>query len=190
MKSNGLYPSVSTYSLVIYELSVQTNVSSTHELFEDAKSEGYEFDEVIYSGIIDGFNRFFQVQRSCDVFDEVFCKCFMPKTYKWNSSLATLLKYSQIEHARSWFQLMKRITSIDLETGYNIMIDGLCMHKKFNKCLILWQEMHELGLKPNFLCYTTVIAALVEVAKIIQEQDLLDDFKNSGGCPYGCWKNN
>jgi len=43
--------------------------------------------------------------------------------------------------------------------------------------------MDELGLKPNFLCYTTVIAALVQVAKIIREKDLLDDFKNSGGMP-------
>ena len=85
----------------------------------------------------------------CDVFDEAFGKCFIPKAYKWNSSLVTLLKDGQIEHVQYWFQLMKSITSIEVETRYNIMIDSLCMQRKFNEGLVLWQEMHELGLKPT-----------------------------------------
>lgn len=121
---------------------------------------GFEWDVVLLSTLIDAYAKAGDMDYARQVFD----KMSQRNVVSWTAMIAGYVKWGRLADALHVFEAMPERDVV----SWNAMIEGYAQHRLGEEALILYTRMQRAGVKPSASTFLSVLRACSDLAALEQ----------------------
>lgn len=208
MKKLGFALDVSIYDVLIGGLCKKNDIDNAWCLYSEMKELGIQPDFGIFMNLLSSCSDEGKMIRILEEAQEEINKEAMVLLY--NSVLNGFVNKGSVDKAYQLLQSMvgnESNASLDVgmllkvkervrpvTTSFRIVIDGLLKNGNLDMALILFEEMNQIGCKPEVVIYNNIIDGLCNLNRLEESHKLLEEMEGLGLEPtqfthnsiYGC----
>ena len=177
MVSHSIQPSIVTYNTLIDSYFKQNKFNQAWILFELLKKSDKKPDNFTYTTMINGLKSMGKpdLNRAFQLFNE-YKQIHKPDQIIYNCLMDACINAGNIEKAHELLLQMKNDSSIRLdEVSFNTLIKGCCRAKKLFQAITFFEEMKQMGVKPNRITFNSLIDTCVKCGRMFDAWRYYDE---------------
>ncbi|KAL5990739.1 hypothetical protein ACLOJK_011643 [Asimina triloba] len=146
MRTSGIYPTATTYNILLSSLSRTRRVKEACRLLETMCEKGCSPDWVSYYIVIRLLYLTGRFGRGNMLVNQMTEERLAPKARFYHDLIGVLCGVEKVGHALEIFERMKKSFVDECGPVYDMLIPKLCRGGEFNKGRLLWDEAVERGI--------------------------------------------
>ncbi|CAB4435892.1 unnamed protein product [Rhizophagus irregularis] len=168
-----------TYGAFIMGFLSQDRYIEAESIFNDMIKRGQTPNQIIYSGMLDGFSRRREgTKKMNELWKQMLADKISPDEIAYCAMIETYFRNGNIRDAIKLFQQMSLDQNIKLnDIIYNRIISGLLLNNRVDESMIIYDQMKKRNLFPNIITYNTLINKLYDKKKEQQVMTILQDMQ-------------
>ncbi len=177
MVSNSIQPSIVTYNTLIDSYFRQKKFNQAWILFDLLKKSDKKPDNFTYTSMINGIKSMDNpdLNRAFQLFNE-YKQISQPDQIIYNCLMDACINARNIDKAYEVLIQMKNDPTVCLdEISFNTLIKGCCRSKKLAQAIMFFQDMKQMGVKPNRITYNSLIDTCVKSEKMREAWQYFDE---------------
>jgi len=177
MVANSIQPSIVTYNTLIDSYFRQNKYNQAWILFDLLKKSDKKPDNFTYTTMINGIKSMENpdLNRAFQLFNE-YREISQPDQIIYNCLMDACINARNIEKAQEVLIQMKSDPTVYLdEITFNTLIKGCCRSKKLAQAVMFFQEMKQMGVKPNRITYNSLIDTCVKCNRMFEAWQYYDE---------------